>query len=253
MWSRSVTRVKAIRKNEAGRDDLMPMNAFDEQRHTMVETQLAARGIHDPAVLSAMHTVPREAFVPPVWADAAYDDTPLPIGDGQTISQPYIVALMAEAMQLTPDDRVLEIGTGSGYSAAVLSCIAAHVYTVERLKSLDRSARRRLRQLGFTNVCVHYGNGTLGWPAHAPYDSIVVTAGGPSVPPALQDQLAIGGRLIMPVGETLSRQHLTRVTRRNETHFDQEDLGEVRFVPLIGAQGWPGPHLSTTSSMEWSG
>lgn len=227
----------------------MSVNTFDKRRQSMVDTQLVARGIHDPAVLAAMRTVPREAFVPPAWADAAYDDTPLPIGDGQTISQPYIVALMTEAMQLSPDDRVLEIGTGSGYSAAVLSCIAAHVYTVERLNALVLTARRRLGRLGFTNVSVHDGNGTLGWPEHAPYDRIVVTAGGPFVPPALQNQLATGGRLIMPVGEDLDLQRLIRVTRRSETQFDQEDLGEVRFVPLIGVEGWsisPPPASSST-------
>lgn len=227
----------------------MSMNTFDAQRQTMVETQLVARGIHDPAVLAAMRTVPREAFVPPEWADAAYEDMPLPIGEGQTISQPYMVALMTEAMQLSPADRVLEIGTGSGYSAAVLSCIAAHVYTVERLNALVRLARRRLQQLGFTNVSVHDGNGTLGWPEHAPYDRIVVTAAGPAVPPALQEQLRAGGRLIMPVGADVLLQHLIRVTRRSETQFEQEDLGDVRFVPLIGAQGWPNTPPPASSSM----
>ncbi len=214
------------------------MDMFAKRRNEMVEIQLVTRGIRDPAVLAAMRTIPREAFVPPDWVEAAYNDRPLPIGDGQTISQPYIVALETEALQLASDDRVLEIGTGSGYSAAVLSCIVAHVYTVERLSSLVFSARRRLEKLGCTNVSVRHGNGTLGWPEHAPYNSIVVTAGGPSVPQELRDQLAIGGRLIMPVGEEPSVQHLIRVTRRSATQFDQEDLAMVRFVPLIGEHGW---------------
>jgi len=204
----------------------------------MVETQLMERGILDPAVLAAMRTVPREAFVPVDWRDYAYYDGPLPIAEGQTISQPYIVALMTQELQLTPHDRVLEVGTGSGYGAAVLSCIAAHVYTVERLHPLATAARQRLRELGYHNVQVLAGNGTLGWPEHAPYDGIVVTAEGPSIPQALQAQLAIGGRLIIPVG-TPNRQHLMQVIRQSGTEFEQENLGEVRFVPLIGAQGWP--------------
>jgi protein-L-isoaspartate(D-aspartate) O-methyltransferase len=216
----------------------MSNDPFAVQRQAMVETQLMERGILDPAVLAAMRTVPREAFVPVDWIDYAYHDGPLPIAEGQTISQPYIVALMTQELQLTPHDRVLEVGTGSGYGAAVLSCIASHVYTVERLHPLAAAARQRLRDLGFHNVQVLAGNGTLGWPEHAPYNGIVVTAEGPSIPQALQAQLAIGGRLIMPVGD-LNRQHLVRVIRQSETEFEQENLGEVRFVPLIGAQGWP--------------
>lgn len=205
----------------------------------MVTTQIAARGMTDPAVLAAMCTVPREAFVMPRDVPCAYDDRPLPIGEGQTISQPYIVALMAEALQLSTTDRVLEIGTGSGYAAALLSCLAAQVYTVERLAVLYRLARRRLRTLGYANVLVHLGNGTLGWPEHAPYDDIVVMAGGPAVPPALQDQLAVGGRLVLPMGARPTRQTLVRVRRTSDTTYAQEDLGAVCFVPLIGTQGWP--------------
>ena len=218
----------------------MSSDAFADQRQLMVERQLMARGILDPDVLTAMRTVPREAFVPPEWREFAYEDSPLPIAEGQTISQPYIVALMTQELELTPNDRVLEVGTGSGYGAAVLSCIVSHVYTVERLKPLAASACQRLRELGFHNVHVLAGNGTLGWPQHAPYDGIVVTAEGPSIPQALQAQLSLGGRLIMPVGER-GQQHLMRVIRRSETEFEQENLGEVRFVPLIGAQGWPEP------------
>jgi protein-L-isoaspartate(D-aspartate) O-methyltransferase len=209
-----------------------------KKRNAMIETQLIARSIRDAAVLAAMHAVSREAFVPPEWVEEAYDDRPLPIDQGQTISQPYMVALMAQALLLTPHDRVLEIGTGTGYSAAVLSQIAAEVYTVERLESLATSARERLRRLGFHNICVHNSDGTLGWPQYAPYHGIVVTAGGPSIPAALREQLAIGGRLVMPVGTSLHCQRLIRLTRQSPTQMDQEELVGVRFVPLIGAQGW---------------
>jgi len=212
---------------------------FDDARRRMVETQLARRGVRDPAVLAAMGMVPRETFVPAPLAADAYDDGPLPIGEGQTISQPYIVALMTEALRLASGDRVLEIGTGSGYAAAVLAEIAAEVYTIERLAPLAESARRRLAELGYATVHVRCGDGTLGWPEHAPYDAIVVTAGGPEVPKALLDQLAVGGRLVMPVGGSPRAQHLVRVVRRATDDYGYEDLGDVAFVPLIGAEGWP--------------
>jgi protein-L-isoaspartate(D-aspartate) O-methyltransferase len=217
---------------------LMSCEVYAERRAVMVATQIAARGVTDQAVLAAMRTVPREAFVRPEWGEFAYDDIPLPIGESQTISQPYIVAVMTAALRPSPADRVLEIGTGSGYAAAVLHCIVKQVYTVERLATLYRLARRCLRQLGYHNVYVHHGNGTLGWPEHAPYDGIVVTAGGPTIPPALQEQLALGGRLVMPVGPRPTQQRLVRVTRVSATRFQQEELGDVCFVPLIGAQGW---------------
>ena len=216
----------------------MTTDIYAERRHAMVETQLLARGIDDPAVLQAMGTVPREAFVLPADREWAYEDRPLSIGEGQTISQPYIVALMTEALLLWPAARVLEIGTGSGYAAAVLSCIAQEVYTIERLDTLAAQAQHRLETLGYANVRVRHANGTLGWPAHAPYDGIVVTAGGPNIPQALQAQLAIGGRLVMPVGTHPRCQMLTRVTRQSATAFHREPLGPVCFVPLIGAQGW---------------
>jgi len=216
----------------------MSHDLYAERRATMVATQIAARGVTDPAILAAMRTVPREAFVSPEFVELAYDDLPLPIGEGQTISQPYIVAVMTEALRPSPEDRVLEIGTGSGYAAAVLHCLVKQVYTVERLETLYRLARRRLRRLVYHNVSVHHANGTLGWPAHAPYDGIVVTAGGPTIPTALQEQLALGGRLVMPVGAQPTQQMLVRVTRVSATRFQQEDLGHVCFVPLIGAQGW---------------
>lgn len=216
----------------------MSFETSAERRQAMVESHIAARGIRDQAVLEAMRTVPREAFIRPELVEFAYDDMPLPIGEGQTISQPYIVALMTEALQLSATDRVLEIGTGSGYAAAILGCIVKQVYTVERLETLYRLARRRLRKLGYHNVYVHLGNGTLGWPEHAPYDGIVVTAGGPAIPAALQEQLAVGGRLVMPVGSQPTHQTLMRVTRTSDTAFDTEELGYVCFVPLIGTQGW---------------
>jgi protein-L-isoaspartate(D-aspartate) O-methyltransferase len=203
----------------------------------MVEQHLRSRGLRDPAVLAAMRTVPREAFLPPALVEFAYEDRPLPIGSGQTISQPYIVASMIVALRLRPGDRVLEIGTGSGYAAAVLAAIATHVYTVERHAELATSAARTLRELGYHNVEVMCGDGTLGWPEHAPYQAIVVAAGGPSVPDALLDQLAVGGRLVIPVGPD-RLQELVRVTRISDDEFRREDLGAVRFVPLIGAQGW---------------
>jgi protein-L-isoaspartate(D-aspartate) O-methyltransferase len=206
-------------------------------RRGMVKRQLAARGIRDERVLAAMLKVPREAFVPVALRDFAYDDTPLPIGHGQTISQPFVVALMAQALALRADDSVLEIGTGSGYGAAVLAELAAYVDTIERHAPLAAIARERLRQQGYPAVAVHTGDGTLGWPAGAPYDAIVATACGPVVPPAWRAQLAVGGRLVMPVSDG-SLQHLIRIVRRGECAYDEEDLGGVAFVPLIGEQGW---------------
>jgi protein-L-isoaspartate(D-aspartate) O-methyltransferase len=213
---------------------------FDEARRRMVQHQLVARGISDPLVLAAMGKVPRERFVPARQAGLAYRDGPLPIGEGQTISQPYIVALMTQAARLTRSDRVLEIGTGSGYSAAVLAEIVAEVYTVERLAGLAEGARQRLAGLGHANVHVLVGDGTLGWPEHAPYDAIIATAGGPRPPQALLDQLAIGGRLVIPVGPDQYEQTLVRIVRAAADDYRREALEPVAFVPLIGAQGWPG-------------
>jgi protein-L-isoaspartate(D-aspartate) O-methyltransferase len=214
------------------------MKTFAEERRRMVEKQIASRGVVDARVLDAMRTVPREAFVPASAAEFAYEDTPLAIEEGQTISQPYVVALMAEALRLTPRDRVLEIGAGSGYAAAVLSRVATEVYAVERHAALTELARRRMRELGYDNVHILHGDGTLGCAAHAPYDAIVVAAGSPSIPEALRAQLVIGGRLVIPVGLTPQEQELVRVTRTGENDYEQEGLGDVRFVPLIGAQGW---------------
>ena len=201
---------------------------------------LQARGITSSAVLDAFRAVPREAFVPEDLVTSAYRDAPLPIGEGQTISQPYVVALMVEALHLTGTERVLEIGTGSGYAAAILGTLTRQVLTIERLDVLASRATERLDRLGFHNVAVRCGDGTLGWGEYAPYDAILVSAGGPTVPAALLGQLAPGGRLVIPVGESADAQVLTRVTRTTDG-FVEEKLGEVRFVPLIGAQGWSPP------------
>ena len=209
-------------------------------RRAMVDVQLAGRDIRDPAVLDAMRTVPREAFVPPAFADRAYDDGPLPIGHGQTISQPYIVAFMIAAAAPRASDRALEIGTGSGYSAAVLASMVKEVYTIERIAALAETARSRLSELGYRNVRVRCGDGTLGWPEEAPYDVVIVTAGGPRVPPALLAQLAPGGRLVMPVGGDPHFQWLVRFCRRRtDGKLLEERLEAVAFVPLIGVEGWP--------------
>lgn len=212
--------------------------ALEARKERMLSDHLAGRGIRDAAVLRAMLEVPREAFLPEGMELFAYDDGPLPIDEGQTISQPYIVAYMIEALELTGKERVLEIGTGSGYAAAVLSRCAAEVFTVERLHSLARRAGAKLEQLGYRNVKVHVGDGTLGWREHAPFDAIVVTAGAPEVPRELKEQLAPGGRLVIPVGPTQHLQELVRVRRDAQGHFRIEDLCPVRFVPLIGEQGW---------------
>lgn len=217
-----------------------------EDRDRMVKLQLAGRGIADPRVLAAFRSVPREDFVPGELTEFAYQDTPLPLSSGQTISQPYIVALTVAALGLKGGERVLEIGTGSGYAAAILGRLAGEVYTVERLPPLADSASERLARLGYDNVHVLCGDGTLGWPAHAPYDAIAVAAGGPEVPKALLEQLAPGGRLVIPVGPDEATQELMRIVRTAEGRFDSESLGAVRFVPLIGEQGWPEPPGSLT-------
>lgn len=215
------------------------MKDYEWERWRMVESQIAARGVRDGRVLQAMRNVPRELFVPEEFADQAFADRPLPILEGQTISQPYVVAWMTEALLPQPGERMLEIGAGSGYAAAVLSRLVDEVYTIERHPTLARLAGRRLESLGFRNILVRLGDGTLGWPEFAPFDGIVVAAGGPEVPRPLLDQLAVGGRLVIPVGPTLDSQSLVRVTRLPGGRFRDEDLGGVRFVPLVGAAGWP--------------
>ncbi|MEZ5589509.1 MAG: protein-L-isoaspartate(D-aspartate) O-methyltransferase [Gammaproteobacteria bacterium] len=208
------------------------------RRARMVTHQLVARGIQDPKVLDAMGSVPREQFVPAESAVHAYEDRPLALLAGQTISQPYIVALMIEALQLQGGERVLDIGTGSGYAAAVLSRIAAWVDSVERIPELLAFAEPRLSQLNYDNISTHLGDGTMGWPENAPYDAILVSAAGPAIPAQLRVQLAPGGRLVMPVGPELGSQMLWRETRTGTDDYTRESLGEVRFVPLLGEQGW---------------
>ncbi|MCW5734880.1 MAG: protein-L-isoaspartate(D-aspartate) O-methyltransferase [Enhydrobacter sp.] len=213
------------------------MSALSRARDRMVAVQIERRGVRDRHVLEAMREVPREAFVEPGFEEFAYEDTPLRIGEGQTISQPYIVALMIETAEVTPGDRVLEIGAGSGYAAAVLSRIAGRVHAIERHASLAEAARQRFRKLGY-EVELRVGDGTLGWPEAAPFDAIVVSAGGPAVPEALERQLAVGGRLVIPVGAEEGRQTLLKLTRKADGSFDKEERGSVIFVPLIGEQGW---------------
>lgn len=208
----------------------------------MVRRQIAGRGVTDRRVLVAMEKVPREAFLPEAMQEFAYEDAPLPIEEGQTISQPYIVARMIEAADIGAGDRVLEIGAGSGYAAAVLGELAARVFTIERHPALADLARARLGQLGYVNVEVRTGDGTLGWVEEAPFDAIIATAGGPRVPEAWRAQLAVEGRLVMPVGETPTHQRLVRLTRTGPETWHEEEIEEVRFVPLIGQQGWPEEH-----------
>ncbi len=217
---------------------MRPKIDFQQRRAEMVEQHIAPRGVRSPPVLAAMRSVPREAFLPEEMWEFAYDDAPLPIAEGQTISQPYIVAMMTEALGLKGGETVLEIGTGSGYAAAVLSRIAKDVYTVERIGQLAERSAAALAELGFHNVHVLHADGTRGWPDHAPYDAIVVAAGGPQVPESLKLQLKIGGRLVIPVGADRRLQELMRVTRVAEHEYSSEELADVRFVPLVGAEGW---------------
>jgi protein-L-isoaspartate(D-aspartate) O-methyltransferase len=208
------------------------------QRKRMVETQLKRRDISDPHVLRAMGEVPREVFVSEELAHLAYRDGPLPIEENQTISQPYIVALMIQAMEVRPQDTVLEIGTGSGYAAAVLSRVADRVYSIERHQKLADTAIQRFARLGYDNILVSVGDGTLGWAEHAPYDAAVVTAGSPDIPEALIDQLKLGGRLVIPVGRLREMQDLLRIRKTGPQEFSREHITGVRFVPLIGVAGW---------------
>ncbi|HTL37333.1 MAG TPA: protein-L-isoaspartate(D-aspartate) O-methyltransferase [Kofleriaceae bacterium] len=213
------------------------MSAHNDQRERMIADQLQRRGITDPRVLQAFADVPREEFVDEDQARWAYEDGPLSIGFGQTISQPYIVALTAEALELQGHERVLEIGAGSGYAAAILGKLANEVHTIDRIPELCELASSRLARLGYDNVLVHCGDGTLGLADYAPFEAIAVAAGAPSPPPSLLQQLTIGGRIVLPHGNA-SAQRLVRITRHSEKEFREEDLGDVRFVPLIGAEGW---------------
>ncbi len=208
------------------------------QRLEMVKQQIARRGVHDPRVLKAMENVPRHAFVPEAIRHRAYEDGALSIACGQTISQPFVVATMVAALKLRAGARVLEVGAGSGYAAAVLAEVAAEVYAIERFEELAIQARGTLERTGYGGVELRCGDGTLGWPEHAPYDGILVSAGAPDVPPSLEAQLAVGGSLVLPVGPSRLDQALVRVTRREDGTMTRTRLSGVRFVPLVGAEGW---------------
>jgi protein-L-isoaspartate(D-aspartate) O-methyltransferase len=214
------------------------MTDFAAEREAMVERHLKRRGIDDPQILQAFLDVPREAFIGEGYAHLAYGDHPLPIEAGQTISQPYIVALMIQAAAIKPGDNVLEVGAGSGYAAAVISRIAGKVIAIERQHDLIAAARERLRRLGYDNVEIVEGDGTRGCPDHAPFDAILAAASGSHVPQALLAQLAPGGRIVMPIGDPGWVQELIKVTKQEDGILRQENLGGVRFVPLIGEEGW---------------
>jgi protein-L-isoaspartate(D-aspartate) O-methyltransferase len=214
------------------------MTNFAAERDAMIERQIEARGIHEPTILEAFRSVPREEFLSKDYADLAYGDHPLPIEAGQTISQPYIVALMIQAAEMKAGDTVLEVGAGSGYAAAIMSRIAGRVTAVERQPDLVKVAQERMQRLGFDNVRIVQGDGTRGWEPEAPYDAILAAASGSHIPPAWIDQLADGGRIVMPVGEPTFIQKLIKVTKGPAGKLITEDLGGVRFVPLIGEEGW---------------
>jgi protein-L-isoaspartate(D-aspartate) O-methyltransferase len=209
---------------------------FTLARRKMVREQLVARRIKDKRILNAMEKVPRHLFVEQGLWHQAYGDFPLPIGQGQTISQPYIVALMTEALQLKGDEKVLEIGTGSGYQAAILAELTTRVFSIERISSMASKARKILDKLGYANVLIRVSDGTYGWADEAPFDGIIVTAGAPEIPSTLVEQLKVGGRLVIPVGDEYS-QVLLKVVKR-EKGYQEEDLGGVRFVKLVGDHGW---------------
>jgi protein-L-isoaspartate(D-aspartate) O-methyltransferase len=209
---------------------------FKKARERMVETQIAARGVHDERVLDAMRKVPRHLFVDEALRDQAYSDHPLPIAEKQTISQPYIVALMTESLELKGAEKVLEIGTGSGYQSAILAELADRVFSIERYPELAYRANSILRKLGYQNVIVRVGDGSLGWPDDAPFDGIVVTAGTPKIPQPLIDQMAMGGRLVVPVGDRFGQDLI--LVRRVAEGIKKTNLGGVRFVDLVGKWGW---------------
>jgi len=215
------------------------MDRYAKQRKKMVDSQIRSRGVRDERVLRAMEKIPRHLFIDEGLIDQAYNDNPLPIGEKQTISQPYIVALMTEALELKGREKVLELGTGSGYQAAILAELADRVFTIERIASLAQKARKLLESLNYYNVVIRVGDGTYGWREESPFDAIAVSAGSPSIPRMLVEQLVIGGRLVIPVGSRYS-QSLIKLTRLSENPDDvkREDLGGCRFVNLIGEHGW---------------
>ncbi|SPF44299.1 Protein-L-isoaspartate O-methyltransferase 1 [Syntrophobacter sp. SbD1] len=209
---------------------------FKKARERMVQSQLAARGVHDERVLEAMLKVPRHLFVDEALRDQAYSDHPLPIAEKQTISQPYIVALMTESLKLKGTEKVLEIGTGSGYQSAILAELAGRVFSIERYPELGYRANSILRKLGYKNFIIRVGDGSLGWPDDAPFDGIIVTAGTPQIPQPLIDQLSMGGRLVVPVGDRLAQDLF--LIRREAEGIEKTNLGAVRFVNLVGKWGW---------------
>ncbi len=212
---------------------------FEVARKRMVESQIIARGIKDRRVIDAMLKIPRHVFVEEAMAAQAYNDNPLPIGEKQTISQPYMVALMTESLELSGREKVLEIGTGSGYQAAVLALLADRVYTMERIRTLALKARKALDSLGLLNINIKISDGTMGWNDEAPFDAILVTAGAPDVPSELVDQLAVGGRLVIPVGDQYE-QTLLRIIKREDGSLVRENMLGCRFVKLVGKYGWEG-------------
>ena len=214
------------------------MTDFAAERDAMIERQIHSRGIRDPKILEAFRAVPREEFLAADYREAAFGDHPLPIEAGQTISQPYIVALMIQAAEIKPGDRVLEVGAGSGYAAAVMSRIAGQVIAIERQPDLVKVADERMRRLGYDNVLILEADGTRGWEPESPYDAILAAASGSHVPPPWVKQLAGGGRIVMPVGDPGWVQKLVKVTKGPAGQLITEDLGGVRFVPLIGEEGW---------------
>ncbi len=232
--------IRTLTSDEVSAPEVMDKNAlkFERRRHEMVNRQIKSRGITDPSVIEAMLKVPRHFFVSEALMDQAYGDFPLPIGEQQTISQPYIVAEMTQALQLGKDDRVLEIGTGSGYQAAILSQIAYRVYTIERINSLFVKARKLFDELNYHNIVTRYSDGTLGWEAESPFDAIIVTAGAPEVPQALLKQLAPTGRMIVPVGSQHSQELIKMF--KDEQGIQESNLGGCRFVKLVGEEGWKG-------------
>lgn len=223
--------MSSLSKTKSGTKD-----GYEIARNTMVETQLVGRGITDKKILDAFRSIPRHLFLPEALRSQAYSDYPLPIGEGQTISQPYIVAYMTELLKLKKTDKVLEVGTGSGFQAAVLSSIVDKVFTIERVLSLAKATRQLLQSLGYNNIIEKIGDGTLGWKEFAPYDAIIVTAGGHSVPENYIDQLEVGGRLVIPFG-TEESQELWRFTKTPKG-VRKENLGKVKFVKLVGKKGW---------------
>ena len=211
---------------------------YQRAREVMVRHQIRDRGLLDPRLLAAFRAVPREEFVPDPYRDLAAADSALPIGEEQTISQPYVVALMTDALRLQPGHKILEIGTGSGYQAAILAELDARVFSIERLDPLRRRAQKTLRRLGYDDVRLRTGDGTLGWPEEAPFDGILVTAAGPTIPNTLLDQLRVGGHLIFPLAQN-HHQILVRITRQPDGLFTRDELARVAFVPLIGQEAYP--------------